>query len=162
MLPVSFFSHLFGLLFQFQLWLCLYGFSCAQGTLKAVLPSATFMYNPTCTSWNFCHLPWNSIAIAMLFFFFHPNRLIQTHCIQSTWLHGGRTHLHKFKFSANFSIGLHVIVQMQIKKIQKCLISYVKNYFNRKSVKVQPWTPVEVILNEICLWITVPLYATVV
>ena len=30
-----------------------------------------------------------------------------------------------------------------------------KKYFNRKSVKIQPWTPLEVILNEFCLWITV-------
>ena len=50
---------------------------------------------------------------------------------------GGRTRLPKFKFSANFSIGLHVILQLQIKKNQKCLISYVKKYFNRKSVEVQ-------------------------
>ena len=35
---------------------------------------------------------------------------------------GGRTRLPKSKFSANFPIGLHVILQVQIKKIQKCLI----------------------------------------
>ena len=35
------------------------------------------------------------------------------------------------------------------------LISYVKKYFNRKSVEVQPWNPLEVMLNEFCLWITV-------
>ena len=29
-----------------------------------------------------------------------------------------------------------------------------KNYFNRKSVEVQRWTPLEVILNEFCLYIT--------
>ena len=39
---------------------------------------------------------------------------------------GGRTRLPKFKFSANFPIGLQVILQLQIKKNQKCLISYVK------------------------------------
>ena len=66
-----------------------------------------------------------------------------------------RTRLPKFKFSANFPIGLHVILQLQIKKIQKCLISYVKKYFNRKSVELQRWTPLEVIQNEFCLWITV-------
>ena len=47
------------------------------------------------------------------------------------WSHGGgggggRTRLPKFKFSANFPIGLQVILQLQIKKNQKCLISYVK------------------------------------
>ena len=31
---------------------------------------------------------------------------------------GGRTRLPKFKFSANFLIGLHVILQIQIKKIK--------------------------------------------
>ena len=30
-----------------------------------------------------------------------------------------------------------------------------KKYFNWKSIKVQHWTPLEVILNEFCLWITV-------
>ena len=45
--------------------------------------------------------------------------------------------------------------RLKKKKNQKCLISYVKNYFNRKSVEVQPWTPLEVILNEFCLWIIV-------
>ena len=48
-----------------------------------------------------------------------------------------RTRLPKFKFLANFPIGLHVILQIQIKKNQKCLISYVKKYFNRKSIEVQ-------------------------
>ena len=50
---------------------------------------------------------------------------------------GGRTRLPKFKFSANFPIGLHVILQIQIKENKKYLISYVKKYFNRKSVEVQ-------------------------
>ena len=31
---------------------------------------------------------------------------------------GGRTRLPKFKFSANFPIGLHVILQIQIKKFE--------------------------------------------
>ena len=31
---------------------------------------------------------------------------------------GGRTRLPKFKFSAKFPIGLHVILQIQIKKIE--------------------------------------------
>ena len=39
---------------------------------------------------------------------------------------GGRTRLPKFKFSANFPIGSYMILQIQIKKNQKCLISYVK------------------------------------
>ena len=63
---------------------------------------------------------------------------------------GGRTRLPKFKFSANFPIGLHVILQLQIKKIQKCLISYVKIYFNRKSVEVQRWTPLEFKMSFVC------------
>ena len=29
-----------------------------------------------------------------------------------------------------------------------------EKYFNQKSVGVQPWTPLEAILNEFCLWIT--------
>ena len=72
---------------------------------------------------------------------------------------GGRTRFPKFKFSANFPIGFPVILQIQIKKRKKkrkkkkCLISYVKKYFDRKSVGVQPWTPLEVILNEFCFWI---------
>ena len=32
---------------------------------------------------------------------------------------GGSTHLPKFKFSVNFPIGLHVILQIQIKKKYK-------------------------------------------
>ena len=60
----------------------------------------------------------------------------------------GWTRLPKFKFSANFPIGLHVIYKIQLKKNQNCLISYVKKYINRKSVEVQPWTPLEVSLNE--------------
>ena len=47
------------------------------------------------------------------------------------------------------------------KKIQKCLVSYVKKYFNQKSIEVQPWTPLEVILNEFCFNNYRTLYATV-
>ena len=61
------------------------------------------------------------------------------------------THLPKFKFSAKFPIGLHVILQIQILKNQNCLICYEQNYFNRKSVGVQRCTPLQVILNEFCL-----------
>ena len=60
---------------------------------------------------------------------------------------GGRKRLPKFKFLAKFPIGLHVILQIQIKKIRKWLLYYVKNYFNRKSVEVQPCTPLEIMLN---------------
>ena len=60
---------------------------------------------------------------------------------------GDRTRLRKLKFSAKFPIGLHMILQKQIKKNSKCIISYVKNYSNRKSIGVQPWTPLKVILN---------------
>ena len=67
---------------------------------------------------------------------------------------GGRKRLPKFKFSAKFPIGLHVILQIQIKKIRKWLLYYVKNYFNRKSVEVQRWTPLEIMLNGFCLKIT--------
>ena len=48
---------------------------------------------------------------------------------------GGRTRLPKFKFSAKFPIGLHVILQIQIRKFENDCY-YVKNYFNRKSVEV--------------------------
>ena len=34
-------------------------------------------------------------------------------------MQGGRTRLPKFTFSANFPIGLHVILQLQIKKKSK-------------------------------------------
>ena len=64
---------------------------------------------------------------------------------------GGRKRLPKFKFSAKFPIGLHVILQIQIKKNRKWLLYYVKNYFNRKSVEVQRWTPLEIMLNGFCL-----------
>ena len=64
---------------------------------------------------------------------------------------GGRTRLPKFKFSAKFPIGLHVILQIQIKKNRKWLLYYVKKYFNRKSVEVQRWTPLEIMLNGFCL-----------
>ena len=38
---------------------------------------------------------------------------------------GGRTHLPKFKFSANFPIGLHVILQIQIRKFENdCYIMW--------------------------------------
>ena len=36
---------------------------------------------------------------------------------------GAGTDLPKFKFSVKFPIGLHVILQLQIKKIQNCLLS---------------------------------------
>ena len=63
----------------------------------------------------------------------------------------GRTRLPKFKFSAKFSIGLHVILQNTDRKIRKWLLYYVKNHFNRKSVEVQCWTPLEIMLNGFCL-----------
>ena len=64
---------------------------------------------------------------------------------------GGRKRLPKFKFSAKFPIGLHVILQIQIKKNPKWLLYYVKNDFNWKSVEVQRWTPLEIMLNGFCL-----------
>ena len=48
---------------------------------------------------------------------------------------GGRTRLPKFKLSANFPIGLHVILQLQIKKNQKCLICYVKNILTENPLR---------------------------
>ena len=41
------------------------------------------------------------------------------------------------------------------KKNKKCIASYVKKYFNQEYIEVQPWTALEVILNEFCLWITI-------
>ena len=46
-------------------------------------------------------------------------------------------------FRQNFPFGLHVIIQIQIKKFKnafylKLKLFYVKNYFNLKSVGVQP------------------------
>ena len=51
---------------------------------------------------------------------------------------GGRTRLPKSEISAKFPIGLHVILQIQIKKSLLPLIIFLKKYFNRKSVGVQP------------------------
>ena len=43
----------------------------------------------------------------------------------SDMLRGGRTRLPKFKFSAKFPIGLHVILQIQIKKFENdCYIMW--------------------------------------
>ena len=62
---------------------------------------------------------------------------------------GGRKRLPKFKFSAKFPIVLQVILQIQKKKLKMTAIAYyVKNYFNRKSVEVQPCTPLEIMLNQ--------------
>ena len=42
--------------------------------------------------------------------------------VESTWFdQGGRTRLPKFKFSAKFRIGLHVILELQIKKFKTWL-----------------------------------------
>ena len=53
------------------------------------------------------------------------NPILHAQMNGSIW--GGRTPLPKFKFSAKFPIGLHMILQIQIKKNQKCLISFMKN-----------------------------------
>ena len=46
-------------------------------------------------------------------------------CILNRQNRGGRTRLPKFKFSAKFLIGLHVILQIQIKKIENdCYIMW--------------------------------------
>ena len=49
---------------------------------------------------------------------------------------GDRTCLPKFKFSAKFPIGLHMILELHIKKILNLLESDAQNYFNRKSIGV--------------------------
>ena len=49
---------------------------------------------------------------------------------------GGRIRLPKFKFSAKFPIGLHVILKLQIKEIQNLIESDAQNYFNRKFVEL--------------------------
>ena len=65
---------------------------------------------------------------------------------------GGRTRLPKFKFSAEFPIGLYVILKLQI-KIQNLIESDVKNYFDRKPVEVQACPSLEIVLNGLCLQI---------
>ena len=52
-------------------------------------------------------------------------------------LRGGMTRFPKFKFSAKFPIGLHAVLQLQIKKNQNLMESDAQNYFNRKSIEVQ-------------------------
>ena len=65
---------------------------------------------------------------------------------------GGRKRLPKFKFSAKFPIYRFTRDFTNTdKKIRKWLLYYVKNYFNRKSVEVQPCTPLEIMLNGFCL-----------
>ena len=75
-------------------------------------------------------------------------------------LRGGRTQLPKFRFSAKFPFKIfHRFIRNFTntdKKIRKWLLYYVKNYFNGKSIEVQRWTPLKVILNELCLLITRP------
>ena len=66
---------------------------------------------------------------------------------------GGRTHLPKFKFSAKSPIGLHMILDPQIKKFKTCLNQMRKIYFNQKSVRVQPCTPLSIVLNGLCFQI---------
>ena len=46
---------------------------------------------------------------------------------------GGRTRLPKFRFSAKLPIGLHMILQIQIRKFGNDSYIMLKNYFNRKS-----------------------------
>ena len=93
--------------------------------------------------WNICIAAYQEINSLLYYNLGKCGARIVTVCRSSiaknTDLHlqGGRTRLPKFKFSANFPIGLHVILPTTDKKIQKCLISYVKKYFNRKSVEVQ-------------------------
>ena len=98
----------------------------------------------------------------LLFLFFNMFIILiqrKSFCVVSFMLTykigGGGTRLPKFKFSAIFPIWFTHDFTNTDKKLQKCLISYVKKYFNRKSFAVQPWTPLEVILNEFCFWITV-------
>ena len=53
----------------------------------------------------------------------------------------GRTRLPKLKFLAKLTIGLNMILELQIKKNQILLESDAQNYFNLKSAGVQPCTP---------------------
>ena len=46
------------------------------------------------------------------------NKTKQKHTQKKSNFQGDRTRLPKFKFSANFPIGLHVILQLQIKKFK--------------------------------------------
>ena len=54
-------------------------------------------------------------------------------------------------FVAKFPIGLHMILQIHIKKISELPNILCANYFDRKSVGVQLSTPLEVFFNELCL-----------
>ena len=95
-----------------------------------------------------------SINIALLHYINAPGNLswVQFHLVEVKFFGGGgRKRLPKFKFLAKFPIGLHVILQIQIKKIRKWLLYYVKNYFKQKSVEVQPCTPLEIMSNGFCL-----------
>ena len=51
-------------------------------------------------------------------------RMYYTGMLSSETGEGGRTRLPKFKFSAKFPIGLHVILQIQIRKFKNgfCLM----------------------------------------
>ena len=48
-----------------------------------------------------------------------PRGQLQKYSKKKSKFQGGRTRLPKFKFSANFPKGLHVILQLQIKKNSK-------------------------------------------
>ena len=64
----------------------------------------------------------------------------------------------KFKLSATFPIGLHVVVKLPSKttdkRIQNLIESDEQNNFNRKFVEVQPCTSLEIILTGFFLKIS--------
>ena len=60
--------------------------------------------------------------------------MIKCHCwgkgVFNSIYQGGRTRLHKFKFLAKFPIGLHMILEPQIKKFKSCLNQMLKIILN--------------------------------
>ena len=69
----------------------------------------------------------------------------------------GQTHLPKFKFLAKVCIGLHMIIELQVKN-QNFRESDVQNYFNQNSSWVQSFTPLKIILNDLCFYISYTLH----
>ena len=88
---------------------------------KNILSPSSFLF-PSSSSFSFIfffpHFPF-----VILFFPYFPLFFLFSICINSSiWSAisrgGGRKRLPKFKFSAKFPIGLHVILQIQIKKFE--------------------------------------------
>ena len=60
---------------------------------------------------------------------------------------GGRTRLQKIKFSANFNMGLHVILQIQIRQFKNAKFLMWKNILTKNPLRFN--------LEPFCLWIAV-------